>query len=242
MGAGAIVSVHDVMPSTLPRVQRILELLEEFGVPPATLLVVPGRDWTAEGLEALRGFASRGHTLAGHGWIHRSSPDKRDLYHRLHGLLISRNVAEHLSRPARDLMDLVQECYNWFPGVDLPAPKLYVPPAWALGSLRAVHLRSLPFRWYEVLRGYIDAETGRAHWLPLTGFEADTGFRRVSLKLWNGLNVALARTMGRPVRISIHPDDLDLLLGDDLRRILRNSWRFSREETVLTQSVRGKGA
>lgn len=241
MGAEAIVSVHDVMPSTLDRVRRILELLEECGVPPATLLVVPGRDWTEEGLQALRGFSARGHPLAGHGWTHRSSPAKRSLYHRLHGLLISRNVAEHLSRSARDLMDLVQECYNWFPRVDLPAPRLYVPPAWALGSLRAVHLRSLPFRWYEVLRGYIDAETGRARWLPLTGFEADTGFRRRSLKLWNRLNVALARNIRGPVRISIHPDDLDLLLGDDLGQILRGPWRFSQEEAVLAPPIRGKG-
>jgi predicted deacetylase len=241
MGAEAIVSVHDVMPSTLERVRHILELLDECGVPPATLLVVPGKDWTDEGLDALRGFAARGHALAGHGWVHRAAPEPRNLYHRLHGRLISRNVAEHLSRSAGDLMDLVQECYNWFPGVDLPAPRLYVPPAWALGSLRATHLRSLPFRWYEVLRGYIDAERGRARWLPLTGFEADTGFRRVSLKLWNGLNIALARNIMGPVRISIHPDDLDLLLGDDLRRILRGPWRFFQEETVLAPPIQGDG-
>jgi hypothetical protein len=131
---------------------------------------------------------------------------------------------------------LIQRCFDWFPGVDLPAPKLYVPPAWAMGSLRISHLRHLPFVWYEILRGFVEGSTGRLRWLPLAGFEADTTFRRVSVRLWNGANVVLAKRVRGPLRISIHPDDLDLLLGADLKRMVLGPWRFIRESAVLGPS------
>ncbi len=236
MTGRALVSVHDVMPATLGRVQRILTLLNEARIPPPTLLVVPGKDWSPEALRDLRDLASRGHPLAGHGWDHKSIRGPRTLYHRLHGLLISRNEGEHLSRPPEEIVDLIRRCYDWFPSVDLPTPELYVPPTWALGALRIRDLESLPFRWYEILRGFVEGRTGRVRWLPLAGFEADTTFRKVSIRLWNSLNVAWARRVRGPLRISIHPDDLDLFLGDELRRMVRSPWRFIRESEVMGPS------
>jgi len=229
----AIVSIHDVMPSTFTRVERILARLDDAGVPPSTLLVVPGKEWTPELLDALRSLAERGHPLAGHGWIHKATSSRRTLFHKGHALLISRNEAEHLSRPPAELAEMIQRCYDWFGSVDLPSPELYVPPAWALGPLGFDLLADLPFRWYEVLRGFVEARTGRVRWLPLAGFEADTTFREVSLRLWNGLNVVLAKRLRGPLRISIHPGDLDLLLQKDLDRMVRNPWRFVREKTAL---------
>jgi predicted deacetylase len=233
MTGAAVVSVHDVMPETFGRVRRILTLLEEQRVPPATLLVVPGKEWTPELLTELRRFAGQGHVLAGHGWNHKAIPGPRTLFHRLHGGLVSRNEAEHLSRPKAELATLIQRCYEWFPSVGLPAPDLYVPPAWALGSLPLTDLAPLPFRWYEILRGFVDAGTGRVKWLPLAGFEADTTFREASLKIWNGLNVLFARRVWGPLRISIHPGDLDLLLAGSLKRMIRRPWEFVREAAVF---------
>jgi hypothetical protein len=128
---------------------------------------------------------------------------------------------------------MVRRCHDWFGEMDLPTPELYVPPAWALGRLTVRDLSSLPFRWYEVLRGFVEAHTGRVRWLPLAGFEADTTFREVSLRFWNGLNTAIARGFRRPLRISIHPDDLDLLLAKDVEKMVRRPWRFVREAHVL---------
>ena len=238
MRGHAIVSVHDVMPATFERVRRILSLLEKAGVPPPTLLVVPGKDWTPDLLSILRTLAQGGHPLAGHGWNHKAPSKKRNLFHRGHALLISRNEAEHLSRPPTELGDLVRRCHDWFSSVDLPTPELYVPPAWALGSLRIEDLRDLPFRWYEILRGLVDAQTGRIRWLPLAGFEADTTFRQVSLRLWNGLNSVMAKRWGGPLRISIHPGDLDLLLAEDVGRMIREPWHFVSEAEVMEASPR----
>jgi predicted deacetylase len=232
----AIVSVHDLMPSTLERVMRILGLLADAGVPPATLLVVPGKAWTAGQLSTLRSLANRGHRLAGHGWAHKATEGPRSLYHWGHGRLISRNEAEHLSRPPAQVSSLIERCYRWFTQVDLPAPSLYVPPAWAMGALGLQQLRSLPFRWYEILRGMVDGPSGRVRWLPLAGFEADTTFRKASLRVWNACNVLLAARTRMPLRISIHPGDLDLLLKADLEGMIRSPWHFVREEDVMAHS------
>lgn len=232
----AIVSVHDVMPETFERVLGILSLLEGAQVPPPTLLVVPGKKWTPELIRKLQEMAIRGYPLAGHGWIHKAPSGPRTLFHRGHGLLISRNEAEHLSRPEGELRELITRCFEWFPSVGLPTPSLYVPPAWAMGSLRISDLSSLPFRWYEVLRGLVEGRTGRIRRMPLVGFEADTTCRKVGLRIWNHLNVSLARRVGVPVRISIHPGDLDLLLGADLERMVAAPWSFMREEEVMATS------
>lgn len=233
MTGTALVSVHDVMPSHLQKVQRVLAYLKEAGVPPATLLVVPGMEWAPEELEVLRNLSRQGHPLAGHGWIHQSPPGTRSPYHRLHSLLVSRNEGEHLSRSPEELSELVRRCHDWFPSVGLPAPELYVPPTWALGALTRADLRTLPFRWYEVLRGFLEAETGRVRWLPLVGFETDTTFRKLSVRLWNTMHVAWAKRAGTPLRISIHPGDLDLFLREDLKTMIKSPWTFIREADVM---------
>jgi predicted deacetylase len=218
------------MPETFNRVLRILALAEDARVPPPTLLVVPGKNWTPELLDTLRALARRGHRLAGHGWIHKAPSQSRTLFHRAHSLLISRNEAEHLSLPREEVEGLVRRCHDWFSTVDLPTPELYVPPAWALGALPLDSLASLPFRWYEILRGFVDGPSGRVRWLPLAGFEADTTFRALSLRVWNGLNAWVARRVRGPLRISIHPGDLDLLLKRNVERMLEIPWRYVEEE------------
>lgn len=237
----ALVSVHDVTPAHLGRVQRLLGLLQEAGVPPPTLLVVPGSGWTDGTLAVLRSLVAGGYPLAGHGWSHRCD-HRRTLYHRLHGRLISRDQAEHLSRSREELLVLVRRCFEWFGAHGLPDPGLYVPPAWALGALTPSDLSTLPFRWYEVLGGLIDAGSGRRRWLPLVGFEADTRLRQVSLRVLNGLNARLARGWGRPLRISLHPPDLDYLLRADLQALVREPWRWVREEEAAGGELGGATA
>jgi uncharacterized protein len=228
----ALVSIHDVTPRHLPRVLKLMEVVADAGAPPPTLLVVPASGWTPDTLATLRSLVERGHRLAGHGWDHRSGP-RRGLYHRIHGLLLSRDQGEHLSRTRAELLERVRRCFQWFPANGLPSPELYVPPAWALGSLARKDLPTLPFRWYEVLDGLLDARTGRMRRLPLAGFEADTRTRQISLKVLNRANLAAARGTGRPLRISLHPRDLDLHLGRDVKAMLRLPWRFVDELEAL---------
>lgn len=219
--AGAIryqVSVHDVMPETLGKVVDIVRTLEEGGHGPATLLVVPGREWQARHLDTLRRFVAAGHSLAGHGWSHQIK-GYRNLSHRLHGLLMSRNVAEHLEHDAAGIRGLIEDCRRWFDEQKLPAPELYVPPAWAMGRIRKQQLEGLGFRYFEYLSGIYDAETGDMRRIPILGFEADTRFRAAFLRLSNAVNRAFAARSGR-LRLAIHPRDPNLLLAADLARCL----------------------
>ena len=215
----ALVSVHDVMPETLPQVERILSLLDAEGITPVTLLVVPGVGWSTEGIERLQRFRAMGCELAGHGWIHRVERIT-GLAHYVHSRLISRNVAEHLALDRPGIHRLIARCHAWFVDQGLGAPALYCPPAWAMGPVPRSMLASLPFTRYEFFSGVLSAQTGRMHPVPLTGYEADTALRTVVIRAWNRLNRRRAARRGW-IRVGIHPDDLDLRLAEDLRRDLR---------------------
>lgn len=235
----AHVSIHDVTPGNLARVRELVDLVDEAGLRPPLLLVVPGRDWDPASLEGLRRVARRGCPLAGHGWSHRAPPPA-SLGHRIHGALLSRDQAEHLSRSREELRERVRRCHAWFGEHDLEVGPLYVPPAWALGSLTPGDLGELPFRYYETLSGFQDSRTGRRLRLPLMGFEADTRTRRWALRLSNAANRSLGRLLGPAVRVGFHPRDLELLLAREARAILGRPWRSVRVGELFA-SADGRG-
>lgn len=226
----AFVTIHDLMPHTMERVEGILDWLKDCQVPPVTLLVVPGRPWAKQQIVRLRELAGLGHPLAAHGWCHQTQP--RRLYHRLHAALISRKVAEHLDLDSSGIRSLMQRSHQWFAANQLPLPDFYVPPAWALGPIDAADLAELPYRWIETTRGLIHLQAESGHpgacfqHLPLTGYEADTFFRSCFLRLWNCAQARKAREMRLPLRISIHPDDLNLRIADQLAEQIAASSEF----------------
>lgn len=222
-----IVSIHDLMPETMDRVETILDWLREHGRPQVTLLVVPGKPWSQKGIGRLRDLAAMGHVLAAHGWHHQTSI--RRWKHQIHAMLISRNVAEHLDLDATGIIHLMQRSHDWFAKQQLPSPHLYVPPAWALGSITPDQLAALPYQQIETTRSLYQrgsANTFRKNTYPLTGYEADTPLRASFLRLWNSHQARSAQRSGRPLRISIHPDDLRLRLTDQLESQLRAVDRF----------------
>ena len=210
----ALVSIHDVMPETRQQVSQILALLPQ--APQAvTLLVVPGRDWQTADLDWLHQLQQQGYPLAGHGWLHRCDPPI-SLYHRLHSLLLSRRVAEHLSLSASGIEALIRNCHQWFVDQGLQPCELYVPPAWAMGAIHRQQLADMPFRLFETLSGVYDAQAQKMHPLPLVGFEADTPLREWLLRGFNHLNWHRASHSDQPLRIGIHPQDLSLRLRNQV--------------------------
>jgi predicted deacetylase len=218
----AIWSVHDVSPTTIELAAAIVERLEARKRGPIWILIVPAGEWPAAALAQLRCWAATGHELVLHGWAHEA-PAVHGLYHRLHSALLSRDAAEHLGRDEADIRALVEAGRAWFAANGLPAPRVYVPPAWAMGALPLRAMGRYGFDRVETLSGIWDARHGRGWRLPLIGFEADTRFRAVSLRTLNAANVALARLSGRPLRIAIHPFDPELFLGPDLARWLERA-------------------
>ncbi len=220
----ALVSIHDVMPETRTQVS---DMLARLALPAdrVTLLVVPGRQWSNADLAWLRDLQTQGHPLAGHGWSHCCQPPVT-LYHKLHSVLLSRQVAEHLSFAGEGIVQLVQDCHHWFAQHGLQVSSLYVPPAWALGSLDASCYARLPFRYVETLSGVLDTQTGKWARMPLVGFEADSRFRAMFLGWFNQWNLARARRQNRPVRIGLHPFDLSLRLSAQILNLIRQVDRF----------------
>ena len=220
----ATVSIHDVMPHTLVGIKALAAQIPKQQKSKVLLLVVPGLEWSSEQLDELKKLCDDGFSLAGHGWQHRT-PHIRSLYHRFHSLLVSRNVAEHLSYSRKELNDVLRQNYEWFEKQQLPLPETYVPPAWAMGKLTREDLKILPFRYYEDTLGLYDSQTDRYRRLPLAGFEADTRLREHFLRPWNSLNRWLA-SPDKPLRISLHPSDLEYRLSQQLRQFIETteSW------------------
>lgn len=214
-----IISVHDVFPQSLKQVASIVDFADRHGLGPLILLISPGFAWKEDELRILGDLLARGHIPAGHGWNH-DIQEFKGLYHRLHGLILSRRQAEHLALERRELKAMISECYFWFSQSQLPAPDLYVPPAWAMGRLTRQDLQELPFRWYETLTGIYDSRRDIFRRLPLMGFQADTAIRQVFLNLFNRTCLLAGRIVSRPVRVALHPFDFQLRLKDFLLDLL----------------------
>ena len=228
-----LVSIHDLMPETMGRVESILDWLEKSSIPPATLLIVPGRPWPPRGIDRLRQLAEAGHELAAHGWMHKTKP--RCVWHRIHAALISRNAAEHLDLDSAGIVSLMKQSHRWFSEQRLPEPSLYVPPAWALGKVNPWHLNELPYRQIETTSGLLqrDLKGGyKMQRLPLAGYEADTALRSGFLRKWNSWQAKSAERTNRPLRISLHPDDLNLRLRDQLEAQILAAEEFARYKTL----------
>lgn len=214
-------SIHDVMPDTLTRVQALIDLCRDAGWPPPVLLVVPGAGWDAGGLATLRQWQADGHELAGHGWRHRVER-YGGAWHRLHGALISRDVAEHLALDTEGILALMRRCHAWFQDQGLMPGPLYVPPAWALGTVPLARLGEQPFGAVETLRGIYSLASARWRYRALLGYEAGNGLQHRALRISNAMNRIRAPRAG--LRIGLHPQDGQLPLAGAMRADLA---RFS---------------
>jgi predicted deacetylase len=214
-----LVSIHDVAPATLPAVNEIVNLLYQHARAPITLLVIPGVAWNDRDVAALQDLKASGCELAGHGWAHRCTPP-RTLRHRLHSRLISRGVGEHISHDPAGGLERIADCHAWFAEHGFDPPDLYVPPAWTLGTLVRRDLQTVPFQAVELLTGVYTIQTRTFQRLPLLGYEADTPLRAAFLRAFNQWNWKRAIAQRLPLRLAIHPSDLDLLLAPRLRAVL----------------------
>lgn len=214
-----LLSIHDVMPHTLERVEQLLEVVAGRGITKLALLVVPGFSWNAGQVDLLRRWQDAGYQLAAHGWKHRCD-HINGWRHRLHSWVISRDVAEHLAAGPAQSIKILHRCAQWFNDQRLATPVLYVPPAWAFGPLPPDFTDAIPFPLVETQTGIFHTQTRRRWLLPLMGFESDTTFRSIGLRCTNAANWTIARCTNRPLRLALHPGDLQLRLQHDVLRCL----------------------
>lgn len=216
-----LLSIHDVMPETFWNVSMILDRYFEIPEFAPDLLIVPGCHWECKHIDQILKWAERGCNLVAHGWNHRIER-YGGLFHRLHSVLISRQVAEHLQFKSHEIRSLMQDSFAWFSKTGLPEPVYYVPPAWALGSIRPEDLKTTPYSKVEVMRGFIDTQNAKLVPAPVLGYEADTAFRAWFLKIWNQQAINTANRHHQLLRVSIHPYDFEYLLKSDLEALLKH--------------------
>ena len=104
-----------------------------------------------------------------------------------------------------------------------------MPPAWALGAVDKKILCKTLFKQIEVTRGLIHISPGKKpklQTLPLTGYEADSTFRASFLSRWNQFQQNQAQIKSLPLRISIHPYDLELPIAEQLERQINSVETF----------------
>ena len=217
-----LLEIHDVCPEHFAHVSALMARGNGHAAR-VVLAVIPNgaRAWQHDQIRVLQRWQRDGHTLALHGWTH-AAPRLRSPLHRIHQAMFSRLAAENLGLTRDEVLERTGRGIRWFQDHDFGTPRLYVPPAWALGPVTAADLRPLGIAVVECLHGFATLETGRFSVWPLVGFEADTIVRAVALTAWN----AVARPVGdamRRYRIVVHPRDGDLRLRRALDRQLRSA-------------------
>ena len=223
------ISIHDVRPDNIDAIKNIKQLLNnQYNIHKICLLVIPGCKWNHIQIEQLKKWQSDHCQIAAHGWEHVSD-NKKSLYHLLHALIISGNSAEHLSKHSWDILNLMKKSYDWFVSNGFTPPRLYVPPAWALGKIKTEDLLNLPFKNFECTTGVL--HKGKYKFLPLVGFIATSQARAYLQKFFNFLNFQMAKMIG-VIRISIHPEDFDHYLSNDANKYLSRI-----KETILLHEI-----
>jgi hypothetical protein len=226
------------MPESMSAITDLIARCEEKAIP-TTLLVVPGREWSAGQITLLKHWQANGHELAAHGWLHEARAIRKP-WHRIHSTLVSRNVAEHLDLEPEEQVPFIARSIRWFAEQELSLPSIYVPPAWALGRLtreqrdRLLQAERMPAQLsIETTSGFIHLPENRRQWMPLTGYEADTPARALFLRCFNALNLAHARFHSTCLRISVHPYDMQYRLASSLRTHLEMPVNFSTYSKAL---------
>ncbi len=223
------VSIHDVAPHTLDDIENIIHILKNvYKINKICLLVIPGLNWDEKQIQKLKNWQNEGIEIAAHGWNHQAQTNK-SLYHILHSIFISSDCAEHLSKNKKDVLQIIKKSYNWFISNGFKKPLLYVPPAWALGSINYQDLQHCGFSHYECTTGMIHNK--KYCFLPLLGFEEKTYIGALIRRFFNSLNFIMAHFTGL-IRIAIHPNDFKLYLkGDVFNYLSRN------KKTVLLHEL-----
>lgn len=228
----SLVSIHDVMPHNLSKIDYCLAQLKSNQIGHCYLLVVPGLEWDECSLARLRQYVAEGHTLVAHGWVHKAA-NISTTYHRLHSLLISKDVAEHLCWSKLETISNMQRSRSWFSDNQLPVPDFYVPPAWALGKLSMEDLMNTGFRYVETTTGVFDLTAQKKYLLPLVGYEARSLFNSMALRASNACNWGLSKFFrSRVLRVAIHPDDFELDLSKSLQNMLTQVRPSYIEQTI----------
>ena len=204
-----LVSIHDVAPATLEAVRRWTGFLDERDIA-STLLAVPGpwrgtsladdpatTDWLSVRVEG-------GDEISLHGWAHRALGSRRGTRARL-GRFIARGAEEFWTLDDDEATRRIRDGIDVLVGAGL-RPVGFTPPGWLIsGAARHAVRRSGLHYVADHLAARSATATVRAPALS----HRPGGFGETAGALAMPAIARRRAAEGLPVRIALHPADLD---------------------------------
>lgn len=207
-----IVSIHDVHPSREAGSSELLDMVDRRSIK-ATLLVVPGR-WNDQSLDDAPAFVhwlhaatGRGHEIAMHGWTHEVSPDRAAAARNPRNRLVARGCAEFVDLDEAGALGRL-EAGLWAMADHGFAPVGFTPPGWLASAGTFAALRRLGFE-YSTSHGSVhDLVRGERVRIPAVCQRPGSTVAPVGVSIVRRYVVHRV-VRHRPVRLALHPADLD---------------------------------
>lgn len=224
-----LVSLHDVTPAHLPRLEEIVAFLDRIGVGPRfAMLVVPDfwsrwpvredgafRDW-------LRRQAARGVEIVLHGYTHRDEVRHRHPWRRWQARFLTAGEGEFLGLSVREAEVRLAAGRALLEEILGQPVEGFVAPAWLYGPGSRKALTAADFAIAEGRWSVWSPRSGRtlAHG-PVVAYAGRTRGRLMASVFWSRLAEALLAPC-RTLRFAIHPHDFDHPpLKREIERFLR---------------------
>lgn len=209
----AVISIHDVAPSTREECTALLDTVERIGAK-ASLLVIPGpwREPMASQdpafAEWLLGAQSRGHEIVAHGWEHRAVADpalRVGVVRRLGERLLTRGCSEFAALGADEAAVRARKALVELRslGVD---PTGFIAPGWSMSREALGVLGSAGFGYTTTRLTVIDLEEPKSLPIPAVCHRPKSAVTMLAARMVVSI-VALRCREHRSIRLALHPDD-----------------------------------
>jgi uncharacterized protein len=207
------ISLHDVAPATLDDCANTLAFLDDLGLGPVALLVVPDYHGLGRADRDDR-FASfiasrilRGDEIVLHGYRHTDTPPRprgirewltRRIYTDSAGEFWQLDFGAARMRILRGLV--VLRSAGWH-------PTGFVAPAWLMSPPALCALEEAPLQYFATRDAVVSLRSGERIAAPSLVVSTGAAWRRAVSPMWNQACLARHAT-SRVVRAALHPADL----------------------------------
>jgi len=228
----ALVSLHDVTPAHLDRLERAETLLRETGVPHVAYFLVPDfhRTHPIAGDASFMAWCRRPRPYSIewvlHGYYHLEDPTT-SASSRWSAAIARRTMTagegEFLALRTNEQRERLIRGRDAVESIAGVAPRVFVAPAWLFDETLPRLLGELGFCYTEDHLAVMDVQSGDRRRCPAVTGATRSTIRRVSSRVVCPIAYAIARRLG-PVRIAIHPFDLDHpRTADQSRRLIADA-------------------
>lgn len=210
----AVVSIHDVAPSTRVASEKIVAELSRRGIDVCSLLVVPDYHHSGSSMadrsfaQWLRDLESAGHEVVIHGYYHaRPQRAAESLRERFVTRFYTNGEGEFYDLDYDEALRRVTHAREEFAAAGL-TPRGFIAPAWLLGPEAQRAVTDAEMEYTTRLTNVRDLRSGDEFAARSLVYSVRSGWRRGTSLAWNG---ALARVMSGAelLRLAIHPPDIE---------------------------------